>query len=190
MWVLDLETTGLDPRRDAIVEVGMVEIGETALRDRRRACSCCPVAYQSLIRVPFFDRAGNARDLGTRFHGIGWAAASGSPTLRSQAARIKANLDGAIWIGHNIRRFDAPFLIAAFSRIGMDLRPSRIIDTLERDRAMRPDRDGVRTRHDLRSACEAWGLRWIGEQHRALDDAAMTAELAIRQASVLGWGGR
>lgn len=190
MWVLDLETTGLDPRRDSIVEVGMVAIRETAPCDPRTSCSCCRIKYGSLVRVPFFDRGGNARDLGTRFHGIGWADASAAPTLREQAPRIKEMLDGAIWIGHNIRRFDAPFLIEAFSRIGVDLRPSRIIDTLERDRMMRPDRDGVRTRHDLRSACTAWGLSWIGQQHRAVDDARMTADLAIRQASVLGWGGR
>jgi DNA polymerase-3 subunit epsilon len=190
MWVLDLETTGLSPQRDSIVELGMVSITESAIVDRRRACSCCPIEYNRMFRVSPFDRGGNARDLGTRFHGIGWTEVSASATLRSQAPRIAEMLDGATWIGHNIRRFDAPFLIEALRRVGYSVQPSRIIDTLERDRMMRPDRGGVRTPHNLRSACEAWGLPWIGKQHRALDDAAMTAELAIRQASVIGWGGR
>lgn len=181
MRVFDLETTGLRPDRDSIVELGIVDLDDAGGQVPR---------IGALMRVPCFDRGGNALDLGTRFHGIGWADIADSPTLAEYAPRIMELLDGAIWIGHNMRRFDAPFLIGAMRRVGYRIRPSWIIDTLEQDRMMRPDRGGVRTPHNLRSACEAWGLDWIGQQHRATDDSIMTAELAIRQSVIFGWGGK
>ena len=175
MKVFDLETTGFDGRSDLLVEIAIVDLSEGGnIRS----------AWSSVVRALPMDAHGIPSDLLTRFHGIGFGEVSTAPTLRSLSERIAADLDGEVVIGHNARRFDLPFLQNALARIGVTFQPDRVIDTLERDRVMFPDR-----RHTLTAACEAYGIPLIGA-HRALADTIATARLATAQSALIGWGGR
>jgi DNA polymerase III epsilon subunit-like protein len=172
--VFDLETTGLDPFNDMIAEVAFVVISEGGNVIEE---------FDSLVRVPHFDRAGNHVDLGTQFHGIRWEEVDQAPHLRDLAPRILDLVNGSVLIGHNARQFDVPFLISALARCGQVMFLDRVIDTWEQDRMMFPDR-----KHRLSDACAEWGIPLIGA-HRALPDTRATAALAIRQSISIGWGG-
>lgn len=172
MKVFDLETTGFDGRSDHLVEIAIVDITEDGLF--RSGWSTC-------FRAMPIDEHGLPTDLLTRIHGIGWADVRNAPTLREWAPIIASQLEGQVLIGHNARKFDLPFLQNALDRVGVSFTPDRVIDTLERDRMMFPDR-----RHTLSAACEAYGIPLIGA-HRALTDTIATANLAIAQARTIGW---
>lgn len=175
MKVFDLETTGFRGDRDHLVEIAIVEIDESgAIRSE----------WSSLVRAWPMDDHGVPTDLLTRIHGIGWTDVAEAPTLRSLAPEIADRLSGEVVIGHNAARFDLPFLRAALDRVGVSIRPDRVIDTLVRDRMLRPIGS-----HALGAACRAYGIPLIGA-HRAIVDTRATAALATRQAAMIGWGGR
>ena len=177
MKVFDLETTGFSGEVDQLVEIAIVEIDEGGVVRSE---------WSSLVRAFPTDSHGLPSDLLTRIHGIGWSDVRSAPTLRSLAPEIMDRLDGEVLIGHNAARFDLPFLTAALKRIGVTLTASRVIDTLVRDRAIRLDRNGVKLRHTLSAACEAYQIPLIGA-HRAIVDTRATATLAIAQSVTLGW---
>ena len=182
MQVFDLETTGADFRsptqggdRHYVAEVAIVTLAESgAVTDR----------WSTVVRVPLHDADGGLTDLHTRIHGITWGDTLAAPTWREVAGEVADRLTGEVVIGHNVDRFDLPFLRAALARAGHTLTVARTVDTLTRDRALRPVGS-----HTLTAACKAWGLTLTGA-HRALADTLATADLATRQAALIGWGGR
>jgi DNA polymerase-3 subunit epsilon len=102
----DLETTGIDPQRDKIVEIALVRVD--------------PVGGRS----SFASRINPGRPIpkdATAVHGITDADVASAPAFREVARRLLDALGDADLAGFNIRRFDVPLLEREFRDCGLDL---------------------------------------------------------------------
>jgi DNA polymerase III epsilon subunit family exonuclease len=154
--VVDVETTGLDPGTDRIVEVAVVRCDATG-----RVVS----EWSSLVQPD--------RDPGpTGVHGITADDLSTAPRFADLAAELGSLLDGTVVTAHNLA-FDARFLHEEWRRSGTARPVLPGLCTLTLDRALHPGRaDG----YSLAACAAARGIAQP-EAHRALADARVTAEL-------------
>jgi DNA polymerase III epsilon subunit family exonuclease len=149
--VLDVETTGFG-RTDQIVEVGMVTIApDGRLTDR----------WESFIR-PSVSMSPAA----SRVNSITGGMLRGAPTFGDVLPDVARRIDGACIVAHNAS-FDTRMLRQDFSRNGAELNPGSPIDTY------------AATRKKLEEALRQFGIRATGS-HRAMADAAATAQLFLR----------
>ncbi len=111
----DLETTGLDPAEDRIVELAAVRMRPDGRMD----------LFDTLVdpRVPIPREA-------TRVHGIDAAAVHGAPCFGDLVPRVSELLEGADLAGYNVLRFDVPLLQAELDRAGveLDLSTAAVVD--------------------------------------------------------------
>lgn len=151
---LDLETTGLDKDRDAIIEVGAVKFRDDAPVDR----------YSTLIN-PGRPIPGEI----TQLTGITDRDVAGKPRFDQAAAAIMRFVGGAPVVGHNVS-FDLGFLRAQ----GL-LTENLGLDTWELATIVLPGLPG----YSLGVLAERLGLGMAG-QHRALTDAERSGLLFVR----------
>lgn len=106
--VFDFETTGLDPDRDRIIQVGLCIVTDGQVTDR------CGWLVNQDVEVPLEAR---------RVHGITAAdiRARGLPPRESLARLLDALASAPMCMGHNIHKFDILFLLAESRRLGMNL---------------------------------------------------------------------
>ncbi|MEI6622592.1 MAG: 3'-5' exonuclease [Actinomycetes bacterium] len=158
--VVDTETTGLDPRRDRIVEIALIEL------DRRGQ----PVSQWATLVNP--DRGLGA----THIHGITTTDIRYAHSFERYAGHILATLAGRIIVGHNID-FDVAFLRAEFGRLGVRLPAVSTICTAElaRSAGFRP--------FTLAACCRRLGIE-NGRAHSAAEDAMATARILPRLADL------
>ena len=112
----DLETTGIDPARDKIVEIAVVRIeGDRTEARTRRINPERPIPAEA-----------------TAVHGISDADVADAPPFRQVARSFLEFLADADLAGYNIRRFDVPLLDREFKECGLDLalRSRRIVDAM------------------------------------------------------------
>jgi DNA polymerase-3 subunit epsilon len=178
VWALDLETSGLDARRAAILAVGMVPIRGGAIR--------LGEAYESRVKPP----AGSAPSIeGMRIHHLVPSELEKSPTVEGVVPDIERRLAGAALLVHG-RAIDVPFLKRAFRVASRPWPKPRVIDTmdlidkLDRRREMHdPTGTGRSFPRNLTKARRALGLpEYVA--HDALSDAIATAELWLLLASL------
>jgi len=160
--VIDTETTGLDPVRDRVIDIGAVrldaDLGET---DR----------FSSLVR------AGIPVPLAiTRLTGIDDAALADAPPFADVFAAFSRFAAGALLVGHNAA-FDRVHLEAGARRAGLTPLRDGWFDTLEAALLLYPEHD----RHALPVLAAELGIGRTS--HRALPDAETTAELLRRLAA-------
>lgn len=155
--VFDLETTGLDPNRDEIIEIGAVlwQQGEitAAFHSLVNPGLAIPLEIQQLTGITDSDVAD-------------------APRLETILPEFLRFLEGRRLAGHNVR-FDIRFLLAACERSGYELPAEREgLDTLLAARVLLPTVSGYKLGDLVR------GLE-IGSHtaHRALADATQTAEV-------------
>lgn len=151
--VVDVETTGLSPYEDAIVEV-------SALRfyDFR------PVElFTTLIRPPHAIPA-----KAQAIHHITDEMVAGAPAFGEIAAALESFIGKSNLVGHNL-----PFDLGFLYRAGLDVtRPARkYYDTCELSRAANPEGS-----HKLQSACERYGIV-MDQAHRSSADCLATGLL-------------
>ncbi len=149
--VIDLETTGLDPDHDAIIEVGAVRMKDGQILDE----------FSRLID-PGFPIPPNI----THLTGIRQEDVIGKPDIKAVVAAIRAFIGNAVIVGHNVT-FDARFL-ARQGLVETNLR----VDTYDLASVLIPRAP----RYNLNSLTAQLGIE-IGHAHRALDDAKATALL-------------
>jgi len=156
--VVDLETTGLDPRSDRVVECAVVELD---------GAGDIVAEWSTLVSVP------GACELGAEaIHGISRAMLTGAPRFSDVAADLVDRLAGRVVVGH-VLAFDLGHLRSEFARTGICLpvlSPSGLC-TRELARAYLPP--GPRT---LKACCEAAEVD-CDALHTALGDARATAAL-------------
>jgi DNA polymerase-3 subunit epsilon len=153
--VVDLETTGLYPSTDRVVEVAVVHLDEAA---RATGKFCTLVDPQ--------------RDVGpTRIHGLTASDVAGAPVFGDVAAAVWDLLRGRVLVAHNAS-FDARFLDAEFARCGVRLPPPPVMCTMTLAAHYLP---GAPAR-SLDACCAAAGVA-LGVHHSALDDAVAAAGL-------------
>ncbi|MCP3013122.1 3'-5' exonuclease [Nocardiopsis dassonvillei] len=170
--VLDVETTGLDPRRGhRICEVAVVRMrGDGTVVDE----------YATLVDP--------GRPLaGEEFHGITPAQAADAPAFTDIAGDLVAYLSDAVVVAHNLP-FEERFLEAEFQALGM--RPSGLpgLCTLQAFR-VHLDRYAYR-QHQLYQLMTG---EWMQGQHHALADARhlarMLSVLVNESPQPLAWSG-
>ena len=159
-WIaFDFETTGLDPVRDRIVEIGAVLYRKGKYED----------AFHTLVNperpIPYGAK---------RIHGIGDEEVAGAPSLELALPPFLDLLQDRLIIAHNLP-FDYSFLESAVSRIGLEIESSALFaDTLTFARAVYPGRKG----YSLSKLCESLSIDQ-GEAHRAVSDASACMNLFI-----------
>jgi DNA polymerase-3 subunit epsilon len=113
--VLDLETTGTDPKTDRIVEVSILKLKPGAEPDHRtrRVNPERPIPPEA-----------------SAIHGITDADITDAPTFRDIATGLRSFLNGCDLAGYNLVRFDLRLLLNEFSRVGVSfpLQRRRLID--------------------------------------------------------------
>ncbi|MFZ5822446.1 MAG: helicase C-terminal domain-containing protein [Chloroflexota bacterium] len=151
---LDIETTGLEAERDAIIEIGAVRFNERRIEDE----------WTSLVNpgrhIPEFI---------TGLTGIEDSMLRQAPRFRDIAHELEAFTGDAPVIGHNVR-FDLGFL-----QKGGILRYNEVIDTYELAAVLMPSAP----RYNLGSLGQQLGVL-LPATHRALDDARVTQVVFLR----------
>lgn len=102
----DLETTGVDPAKDRIVEISMVKImpdGRREVKTRR---------LNPEMPIP---------PAATAVHGITDDDVKNEPVFRAVAKSLAAYIDGCDFAGYNSNKFDIPVLAEEFLRAGLDV---------------------------------------------------------------------
>jgi len=155
----DVETTGLDPLTDRIVEVGAVRFGGNGKL----------AEYQQLVN-PECPIPANA----VAIHGITDEMVVSSPPIAASLPSVIEFFGDSILIAHNAP-FDIGFFDAAFARVGIEIPDNRIFCTLQLARAIFPGLPG----YSLEALVRELNLP-PGQHHRALADAAYTADLLRR----------
>jgi DNA polymerase-3 subunit epsilon len=156
----DLETTGLDPKEDAIIALGAVHLlGSRVLRHE---------VYEALV-----DPGRPIPKTSTEVHGLTWEMLKGKPRLEEVLPSFRAFLEGSVLVAHN-GAFDMAFL----RKVGIDQPP--LVDTLLLAHLLFPDLKD----HRLERLAERFGVPVLG-RHTALGDALMTAEVYARMIPLL-----
>jgi DNA polymerase-3 subunit epsilon len=151
---LDLETTGLSPRIDRIVEVGLVRTSPSGR-----------------VVEEFTTLINPERDIGPTFiHGIHAGEVAVAPKFSEVAASIAEIINGCIVVAHNAA-FDRRFLEAELVRAGRSFESFDVLCTLELMRLL-----FERGPRRLADCCTQLGIQ-LGSAHHALDDARMTSRL-------------
>jgi len=169
-WALDLETGGLDPRRDPILAVGMVPL--------RRGVVRLGEAYRTLVR----PEDGRPIDPGSvRAHQLVWGEVREAPPLPEVLREIDRRMQEGPLLVHQ-RRIEVRFLSRAFRRHGLRWRRPRIVDTVDllvrAARMADPHVSRDRMRLNLARARQRYGLPHY-QAHDALTDAVAAAELFL-----------
>lgn len=153
--VIDLETTGLSPKSDRVLEIAVIQtsvLGE-------------PLAYWSTLIDPGVPVGA------TEIHGIKDSDVLGFPTFESIADELFARLKGQAISAHNAR-FDLGFLRNEFARSGWILPEVPAVCTMEASKYFLPHL----TQRRLSDCAKAIGLNET-VSHRALSDASTTVGL-------------
>jgi DNA polymerase-3 subunit epsilon len=180
-WSLDLETGGLDARRDPIIAVGMLPIRGGILK--------LGEAYRTLVRP---EDGREIKPESVRAHQLVRGEVSGAPPLAEVLAQVDRRLrEGALLV--HFQAIDVQFLKRAYDRQGLRWPRPPVVDTVELilklDRKTRfirpadapadvPSTNLTETRHRL-------GLPEY-QAHDALTDAIATAELFLVLRKLLG----
>ena len=163
--VVDLETTGLEPQDEAIIEVGVVLLDPHGREQLR---------WDSLVNP-------HRHPGPTRIHGITPDDLTDAPELGTLAPGLVELLRGRVLVAHNIR-FDASFLLPALRlELGAAALPRKIpqVCTMNWARSFidTPSRSLVR-------CCQVCGIE-LASHHRAIDDAAACAQLLSHYLGVI-----
>lgn len=153
--IIDVETTGLSPKQDRVLELAVVHVDRDG-----------DVIDEWSTR---FNPEGPVG--ATHIHGITQDDVATAPSFRDLAATIVSRISGLPIAAHNAR-FDLAFLRAEFRRAGWDVPWLPAYCTLEGSRYYMPNLD----RRRLVDCC--WNARIpLNDAHSALGDARATAGL-------------
>jgi len=113
--VIDLETTGINPGTDKIVEIAIVKIMPDSSRQVKRK-----------LLNPEMQISKASSDI----HGITNEMIKDAPTFKQVANEIKQFLENCDLGGYNSNKFDIPVLVEEFLRIGIDFKfeSRRLVD--------------------------------------------------------------
>ena len=157
--VFDVETTGSSPTEGAITEIGALKVVRGRVVDE----------FATLVNPgrpiqPFV----------VRLTGITDRMVADAPDAARVMPLFEEFAEGCVLVGHNVR-FDCSFVAAAREAAGLAPLPNPVLDTLKLARSLVP---GLK-RYQLASLVSHFGVR-AAPNHRALADAAATAEVFIK----------
>jgi DNA polymerase-3 subunit epsilon len=150
----DLETTGFSPKSHRIVQYALVG---------------CDVDGSSMHIDELVNPQMRIPPETTRIHGISDGDVRNVPPFKEYVAEISQAMEGAVIVGHNVDRFDWPFLRSEFLRAGQPMpKPLAILDTLKIARKLK-----IPPSHKLGELCHRFGIS-LENAHTAGADAAAT----------------
>lgn len=159
--VVDLETTGLDPQLEAILEIAAV----------RLEAGRVVASWQTLVKPPA-DVPISAASLA--IHGISAEMVADAPLIQTALVDFVTFLGEAPVVAHNAS-FDLGFLNKALATAGLPALANESFDTLEMSREVFPEARS----HKLEALCRLLG-REGAAFHRAADDAGHLAAVFPR----------
>jgi DNA polymerase III subunit epsilon len=179
-WALDLETGGLDPRRDPIVAVGMVPVREGTVR--------LGESWQSLVRA---NGSGAISADSVRAHQLVPGEMREAPPLGEVLREIDRRLGDGVLLVHQAA-IDVRFLRRAHAESGLRWPSPTVVDTVDllvkaahQERFIDPAAQEREPLLNLWAARARYGLPAYGA-HDALTDAIATAELFLVLRRALG----
>lgn len=159
--VFDFETTGLDNKRDRIIEFGAVKVKNGQIVDTF-----------SLLTNPGRTAAGLPIYIGndiTNLTGITNEQLEGQPEeVYGTQAFVNWIGDTPICVGHNIDRFDVPFFQNACKRANVKFPFQESIDTIKVARGMGMRRRGLIPNEKQPTLAAYYGIEY--DAHRAVND--------------------
>jgi DNA polymerase-3 subunit epsilon len=176
-WALDVETGGLDARRDPLIAVGMVPVrgGRIQLRD----------SYRTLVRP---DPGSLITSSSVTAHQLVSQDLREAPPLAEVLPEIDRRAREGVLLVHHAA-IDVAFLRRDFARLGMAWPSCPVVDTaglLIRNAQLRdPTRPRELVALNLSRARAELGLPGY-QAHDALTDAIATAELFLALRMALG----
>ena len=151
---IDLETTGLNPKRDRIIEIGAVKVRDGKIVE----------TFQQLI-----DPKQQLEERVEMLTGISSKELEGKPTIREVLPALREFLEEDVLLGHRVL-FDYSFLKRTFTNEKISFE-RKGIDTLKLARQFVTDCESKK----LESLCQYYDIKL--QAHRALNDAQATVEL-------------
>jgi DNA polymerase-3 subunit epsilon len=180
-WSLDIETGGLDARRDPIIALGMLPVRDGVLR--------LGESYQTLVQ-PEEGRA--IRPESVKAHQLVTGEVRNAPALGDVLVEVDRRIrEGALLVHH--QAIDVVFLKRAYDRLGRKWPKPPVVDTVEllhkldrKTRFLRPaDAPPDPPSTNLTESRRRHGLPDY-QAHDALTDAVATAELFLVLRHLLG----
>lgn len=159
--VLDIETTGLSPKKGArIIEIGAVRVVNGAITE----------TYQT-----FIDPQAKIYGTTTQLTGITNEMVAGQPTIGQVLPVFHRFIGDAVVVCHNANFDWTRFLLPAFKSVGLHLE-NKFVCTYDMFRKAQPGRGAGG--YILPVLCGLFG-ETIKNYHRAIDDAEATAKAFI-----------
>src|ERR1035437_8983676 len=162
--VLDVETTGLSPSYNNIIEIGIIKVSGLTITD----------SFHSMVNpqreLPYYI---------TQLTGITNDDVYDAPFFEDIADKISDFIGGHIIVCHNLS-FDKSFLRKEFANCGRDVIANHSVCTLKIARRIYP---ALKSK-SLGSVCSHLSLKNPSE-HRALADAKVTARVLIKMIAEL-----
>lgn len=153
-WALvDVETSGLVPRRDRVLSVAVVTLGPDGEQTGEFSTLLDPGCDPGPVHV----------------HGLTAERLRGAPAFEQVAERIGALLEGRVLVAHNAQ-FDYDFLAHEFARARLRLPVNRRLCTLALNRRVDPPTDDLK----LGTLAAHYGVPRL-KAHDALDDTRVLA---------------
>jgi DNA polymerase-3 subunit epsilon len=147
--VIDIETTGGQPRHDKIIEIGIILYDGEKEIDRFESLINPGIAIPPII---------------TRLTGITSMMVEDAPMFYQVARKIVEFTEGAVFVAHNVR-FDYNFIREEFARLGYTFTRKQLCTK----RLARKSIEGLRS-YSLESLIHYFNIK-VQHRHRALDDA-------------------
>lgn len=156
--IIDIETTGLMPYWDDIIEVGAIRY-EHGIEVRR---------FSSLIKPPVCEDGSYIDDYIIELTGITNEMLSTAPNIENVLSDLDSFIGNSILIGHNVN-FDINFLYDNFEEyLGKSL-SNDFIDTMRLSRNLHPEEK----HHRLSDLCQRYELSY-SSAHRSINDCELT----------------
>lgn len=170
LTVFDFETTGLRPNEDRVVELGAVRIVDGVIVDE----------FQTLINpeMPIPKEA-------SEINNIYDEDLVDCPKFAHIVGDFYKYSYGSVLVGHNVA-FDSAFLDNEAKKVGYVFENKKL-DTIEIAKMFfnSKNRGNIQSPNDyrLKTLARVFGIEFL-EQHRALGDARVTAELLLKIAEI------
>ncbi len=153
--VFDLETTGLSPEKNRIIEIGAVRVSGGEIVDK------FSTFVNPEVPIPFeIEKLTSIND----------AMVIGAPKIEEALPRFLEFCGDAALVGHNAA-FDVSFVAHSAARLGLPFDPT-VLDTVTLAQHLLPNLN----RYKLDMVAKALNVS-LENHHRAVDDAGATAEI-------------